>query len=604
MNYLNKHIHIVFTVLVILRCTVLLGQQEEDKALKVGDQVPDFMLENLINYPTKTAKISDFKGKLLILDFWSENCASCIASWPKLIKLQEEFKDKIQIIIVNPYNEKAKVREIIEKREKLINQKITLVASATDKKRQYKILLDLLFPRSAVPHVIWIDGKGKIQGITQGPVLNEKNIRAILDEEKVNFGKKVESTDFLPFIIKEPLFVHKNGGDSKEVFWQSVFARADERLGFGWGYSNTSTGSSVIAMNSSIKELYQLAYVTDEYLNQKGISSMLSPKHVWLDIKDSSKYISKINGILQYKNLYTYQLIAPPGITREMLRSHIQSDLQRYIGLDARWEKKVKKCLVLTVKDTSLIGYKKGEKISSSNGLSFMKINKHPVSKLFISLEYITGGIYSESYIFVDETGYNGLLGDIEIEANLQDIEALNNALKKYTLKFSLEDREVDILAIRESEEYIYPGSQEVSEEAKMLKAYYKLKVLINEAEYEEDWETFVDRVNHMDQIDLNPDRANREKYEYAKGIVFNDAIQDEYTLTSALTWIENYEPKKRIFELYREYNSAIILFRLSRHTKALAKANNAIKIAEELNNANRKKEILNLIEKIRNKTS
>ena len=41
------------------------------QALEVGDTMPDYTLKNLLNYPTKTAKISDFDVKLLILDFWS-----------------------------------------------------------------------------------------------------------------------------------------------------------------------------------------------------------------------------------------------------------------------------------------------------------------------------------------------------------------------------------------------------------------------------------------------------------------------------------------------------------------------------------------------------
>src|SRR6201999_1317282 len=49
---------------------------------------------------TSSAHIASFKGKLLILDFWGVTCSSCIAEMPKMQRLQQEFGDKIQILLV------------------------------------------------------------------------------------------------------------------------------------------------------------------------------------------------------------------------------------------------------------------------------------------------------------------------------------------------------------------------------------------------------------------------------------------------------------------------------------------------------------------------
>lgn len=46
-------------------------------------------------------KISDFKGKVVLLDFWYRGCLPCLQATPELIKLQKEFKDQLVIIGIN-----------------------------------------------------------------------------------------------------------------------------------------------------------------------------------------------------------------------------------------------------------------------------------------------------------------------------------------------------------------------------------------------------------------------------------------------------------------------------------------------------------------------
>ena len=65
------------------------------QGLQIGQVVPNVTLTNLQNYKdasgkaATTAKLSDFKGKLLILDFWATWCAPCVAAIPKLENLQK-----------------------------------------------------------------------------------------------------------------------------------------------------------------------------------------------------------------------------------------------------------------------------------------------------------------------------------------------------------------------------------------------------------------------------------------------------------------------------------------------------------------------------------
>ena len=54
---------------------------------------------NYLESQTESLKLSDYKGKIVILDFWATWCPPCRKGIPDLIELKNEFKDKdVEII--------------------------------------------------------------------------------------------------------------------------------------------------------------------------------------------------------------------------------------------------------------------------------------------------------------------------------------------------------------------------------------------------------------------------------------------------------------------------------------------------------------------------
>lgn len=60
-----------------------------------GKKAADFDLKTLDG---KSVKLSDYKGKIVIIDFWATWCPPCRKGVPDLISIQNEFKENVVVI--------------------------------------------------------------------------------------------------------------------------------------------------------------------------------------------------------------------------------------------------------------------------------------------------------------------------------------------------------------------------------------------------------------------------------------------------------------------------------------------------------------------------
>jgi peroxiredoxin len=65
-------------------------------AVKINTSAPDFALKDLHG---KSVSLSNFRGKVVILNFWSTTCEPCLAEIPSLIKLQREFHSQGLVVL-------------------------------------------------------------------------------------------------------------------------------------------------------------------------------------------------------------------------------------------------------------------------------------------------------------------------------------------------------------------------------------------------------------------------------------------------------------------------------------------------------------------------
>ncbi len=72
-------------------CNQRPGTEGRDQPALLGKRAPEFALRDLSG---KTVRLSHFKGKVLLLDFWATWCRSCQKEIPELILLQKRYADE------------------------------------------------------------------------------------------------------------------------------------------------------------------------------------------------------------------------------------------------------------------------------------------------------------------------------------------------------------------------------------------------------------------------------------------------------------------------------------------------------------------------------
>lgn len=149
-----------------------LGCQSKVDALQ---KAPDFMLKDLNG---KEVSLSQFKGRVVILDFWATWCPPCRMSIPELTGLQKKFRGQGLVVIGVSLDDPARTSDLFLKAfmEKF-NMNYTVL------RYDMKIMEDYFGTESpAIPTMFLIDREGKIRkkivGFRHGVL--KKSVEALL----------------------------------------------------------------------------------------------------------------------------------------------------------------------------------------------------------------------------------------------------------------------------------------------------------------------------------------------------------------------------------------------------------------------------------------
>jgi thiol-disulfide isomerase/thioredoxin len=157
---------IILALWLIAHPVSALNQSADRDAADQTTPAPAFSLKDLRG---RGVRLDDYKGKVLLVNFWATWCAPCRAEMPDLVKLQKEFGSRgLQIIgITYPPQNRASVRRVV--RQLKLNYPILFGSGKTAV--DYNV-------GDVLPTTVVVDREGKVRarilGILEPEEFDEK----------------------------------------------------------------------------------------------------------------------------------------------------------------------------------------------------------------------------------------------------------------------------------------------------------------------------------------------------------------------------------------------------------------------------------------------
>ncbi|OGX85762.1 hypothetical protein BEN48_14270 [Hymenobacter glacialis] len=371
--------------------------------LKVGDQLPDFVLPRVVNGMAPTFTPDDAKSKVLVLEFWSTTCSPCIPALEKLSALQQRHPKELQVVGISTDSE-ARLQKFLAKRPLPVP-----LASAPDADE-----INKLFPHRMVSHTVVVDKNRRVVAITSPEQLTEAALLDVAAGRPVRLKLKQDVLNGDPMSYFSVDSTTSYGVNVRPYIQGLQGMMRPERKG-------PFAQRRLTAINVSANVLFQLAYET-------------TSRRILNQLPDSLRQYDDLN-------LVCFDLIVPPG-QEANLRPIMREALRQYLPVKAEWVPTTKPAYVLRRRKAApaLPTSTKPKKYSFGGGEFGMEGS--PMETLRDYLENELGKPV------VDETGLTGRY-DVTLTTQNEDIKAsVSTALARLGLEVMEAPRSISMLRL------------------------------------------------------------------------------------------------------------------------------------------------------------
>jgi thiol-disulfide isomerase/thioredoxin len=150
--------------------------------LKVGAAAPDFPATDVDGKPVK---LSDYRGKVVVLDFWATWCGPCLASLPHTQEVAAKYKDQGVVVLASCTSDaRAKFDAWVKANQKDYPD---IIFSHDPLERSPDRASRKLYGVGGIPQQFIIDREGKVAALVTGYLKGE----VLLDDALRQAGIKV-----------------------------------------------------------------------------------------------------------------------------------------------------------------------------------------------------------------------------------------------------------------------------------------------------------------------------------------------------------------------------------------------------------------------------
>jgi cytochrome c biogenesis protein CcmG, thiol:disulfide interchange protein DsbE len=85
-----KRIRVPLLCVTVWACVAFINGCAKDQSWKIGSPAPQI---SVLDLHDATVKLSDFRGKVIVLRFWATGCKACVAEMPVLDRFRKKYSE-------------------------------------------------------------------------------------------------------------------------------------------------------------------------------------------------------------------------------------------------------------------------------------------------------------------------------------------------------------------------------------------------------------------------------------------------------------------------------------------------------------------------------